>query len=163
MATIFQTYCRVGINMDNVKSTITIPLNGERGKGLSFTIDSEDFQRVAGLSWTLGFNSYKRKDGSIVHYRFYVKTHIDGKTVRLHRLIAGCDDPTMDVDHDDDNFLNNTKANLKIMTHPDHSKKSNVRKKQLSEQRKNTCVGLQATSTSGTETSSNTQDGPGQP
>lgn len=97
----------------------------------AFKIDRNDLEKVRGYNWYLGFNSKKRKDGTIGYRRYYVYTRIANQTVRLHRLIMDVTDPSLDVDHINDDFWDNRKSNLQVMDHVTHAKKSCERKKAL--------------------------------
>ncbi len=46
---------------------------------------------------------------------FYATGRVGGRTVRLHRLLAGQDG--LEVDHKDGNGLNNLRSNLRVATH----------------------------------------------
>ena len=117
--------------------TIKLQLSGKASDKFAL-IDSEDFEKVKGYNWYIGSNVKKRKDGTVGYRRYYVFTTIDKKTVRLHRLLTNVTDSALDVDHIDDDFLNNTKANLCVMDHVTHAKKSCMRRKELLKLRKAT-------------------------
>jgi hypothetical protein len=145
-----------------VMSKIAIPFSGKRGAGKYFIIDEEDLPKVIGYRWFLDTRPKKKKDGTVSSYVYervkaFKKTETGAKTLYLHRVIAGVTDPKMDVNHINRNVLDNTRANLEVLPHAEHARlSSKVHKKE------NKCVGLSATSTSGTETSSNTATDLGQ-
>lgn len=58
-----------------------------------------------------------------VFAKFYDPTKRKARTVGMHRFIMG-EPPGMDVDHDDNNGLNNKRLNLKIMTHLENCRRS---------------------------------------
>lgn len=66
-------------------------------------IDLEDLIKVQDYSW------------SVNKTRKYVIHNKSGKTIMLHRLIMDCPEDKV-VNHIDGNPLNNTKANLEIVT-----------------------------------------------
>ena len=78
-------------------------------KGAYALIDTEDFDRVAQHGWVLD-DTFKASG--------YVRAHalINKKATRLHRFILGVTDPSIIIDHIDCDPLNNTKANLRVVT-----------------------------------------------
>jgi hypothetical protein len=79
------------------------------GKTFETLIDTEDFEKVSTLKTTWFISS----NGNNVKYR--VKGKIDGKNVYLYRFILDANSELV-VDHIDGNTLNNTKANLRVVT-----------------------------------------------
>jgi hypothetical protein len=47
-------------------------------------------------------------------------------TIRMHRVVAKCDDPSLLVDHEDGNKLNNQEENLRVCTQEENNR--NVKK-----------------------------------
>ena len=135
-----------------------LPLSGKHGQGKFALIDDEDFERVSKFKWYMDIRVKRRKDGSIPEYcHFRIRGKVgEGSPVSLHRFVLGVFDPAVDIDHINENPLDNQKANLRPMEHVEHAKKSAAKRKKNLAQRKNVCDGLSATSTSGIETSSNT-------
>jgi hypothetical protein len=81
-------------------------------------VDSTDFERVSGHRWTLMVGRAGRAS--------YAVTWIDGRTVGMHRIIAG--DPNgLDVDHRDGDGLNNRRANLRPATRSQNAANSGSR------------------------------------
>lgn len=82
-----------------------IILQGNTGKFAQ--VDDEDYERVNQYKWWLD------KDGRAFTYNIF-----DRKTkyIRMHRFIMGVTDPNIEVDHHDNNSLNNQKYNLRICT-----------------------------------------------
>jgi hypothetical protein len=63
----------------------------------------------------------------------YVAAKIDGKEIRLHRFITDCPEG-LEVDHLDENKLNNCRWNLEIVTHAENMKRMwENRKKRLAQ------------------------------
>jgi hypothetical protein len=89
------------INIDQY--TYGIPLT----KGHVAFIDKDDFDKVKDYAW---WSDYDKVLDS-----FYAKGWIDGKNIRMHRLILNVPTNTI-VDHKDHNTLNNKKNNLRLCT-----------------------------------------------
>lgn len=83
-----------------------IPLNGRAGiKGYAY-VDQEDYASLSRRPWFL-------------HHSGYVQGRltVDGPMVLLHRVILGVlDQPRVQVDHIDEDKLNNRRANLRLAT-----------------------------------------------
>lgn len=79
-------------------------------KGLIALIDDVDYDLISRHRWAATRNS---------HGEFYAATRVtrDGKQreIKMHRLIMN-PGPKMQVDHIDHNCLNNTRANLRLVT-----------------------------------------------
>ena len=80
-------------------------------KGLSVEVDPEDFEHLSQWKWWYGSGGYAvreqhlgMKDGKKIR-----------RTVLMHRLITNAPDG-MDVDHINDNKLDNRRANLRVCT-----------------------------------------------
>jgi hypothetical protein len=88
--------------------------------GLFTWVSEEDLPRIlaASIEWRLN--------------KGYVATKIEGKEVRLHRLITNCP-KGLEVDHLDENKLNNCRWNLEIVTHSENMKRmwANRKRRQL--------------------------------
>ncbi len=85
----------------------TIPLANTQ---LVALVDDEDYAIAVQHKWHLGYASNKNTKYAIC------STKIDGKwkTIRLHRLIMGVEDPKLMVDHEDHDGLNCQKHNMRI-------------------------------------------------
>ena len=86
-------------------------------QGVEFMVDAEDAERVAEHTWC-------------TDDKWYVNTHINGKLVKLHRLIMNLldsEDKTLVVDHADRNPLNNCKCNLRVCTHKENRMNANTK------------------------------------
>jgi hypothetical protein len=81
---------------------------------LSTKIDYEDYLNLKDINvkWSIVKNN---KYGTL-----RVKAEINGKKVYLHRVILGCSDD-MVVDHIDRDSLNNTRANLRVVSQKENT------------------------------------------
>lgn len=90
--------------------------------GLSFFIDSADFELVSRHGWYVALD--KRYDPPKIKA---VYGYIDGKDIGLHRILmkppAG-----MMVDHIDGNPLNNCRSNLRVCTHTENTRNQKKRR-----------------------------------
>lgn len=83
-----------------------IPLLGERGAGLFALVDDEDYETVAPHGW------YANQPHG-AHYTTYARATINGRHVRMHRLIL----PDVSrIDHRNGDGLDNTRKNLRVST-----------------------------------------------
>lgn len=73
---------------------------------LQIKVDARDRHLLRTYHFTL-----KNKRG-----KWYAETKVAGRTVGLHRLVLGVDDPTIIVDHVDRDGLNNRRRNLRAAT-----------------------------------------------
>lgn len=80
-----------------------IPLS----KGYSTIVDSEMYPILIKRKWHA-----KVKPSGMV----YAAGKCGTKNIKMHRIILGVTDPSIQVDHIDGDGLNNTKANLRICT-----------------------------------------------
>jgi len=77
-------------------------------------VDDEDFDRVSALRW------YEHKTrGSLT---VYAKAMVDGETYYMHQVVMGDQAQGGVVDHIDRNGLNNTKANLRIISQAENAR-----------------------------------------
>jgi hypothetical protein len=76
-------------------------------RGKVAIVDDEDFDTVAKHKWYCKSNDYAARDARIDGQRIHVY---------MHRLIMNADVSEMEVDHIDGNPLNNTRANLRLVT-----------------------------------------------
>ena len=78
----------------------------EMNNGMAADVDDEDFLLVHGYHWT-----------ALRHrHTWYAVTRIDGRTIRMHRLILGLTDSRVQGEHEDGNGLNNRRSNLRPAT-----------------------------------------------
>lgn len=84
-------------------------------------VDDEDFERVSQYRWYALWNGNK----------WYAIANIDDKTVYLHRLIL--ETPTgFDVDHIDNNGLDNRRQNIRNCTHAENLRNQEPQKNTMS-------------------------------
>ncbi len=78
-------------------------------------VDDEDYLEVAKYKWRLRHAHTKK--GDLFYARAWTPM-VDGhrKLIMMHRLIMKVDDPSVIMDHSDNNGLNNQKINLRIAT-----------------------------------------------
>ena len=81
--------------------------------GLIATVDDEDFDRLSAHVWY----AHRNKGSRTV----YAKAIKDGITLYMHRLVLRAP-PHMVADHIDRNGLNNTRANLRLVTLSENSR-----------------------------------------
>jgi hypothetical protein len=86
--------------------------------GMVAKVDSEVFELVSKYNWYL----VKQAD------RLYTSAWINGKNVSMHRLILGGEAGELDIDHKDNDGLNNTRENLRVATRSQNSANSRKRK-----------------------------------
>src|ERR1051325_6552 len=91
------------------KSTMpkTIPLM----HGLVSIVDDGDFEIVRGLKW----KAYKSSKSQSFYARLHVRENGKYRTVLMHRLLMNAKDG-QEIDHIDNNGLNNQRANLRFST-----------------------------------------------
>ena len=76
----------------------SIQITGEKGRGKSFLVDNEDYDKVKNFNWHLSYYGYPR-------------TQISKKKVLVHRLILGAKVGDL-IDHKNRDTLDNRKINL---------------------------------------------------
>jgi hypothetical protein len=84
----------------------TIPLHGAKAAGRSALIDDRDFGLVSPHRWNVAERT--RANGST---ETYAVTKIQGRMIKMHRLITGFQWKT--VDHRNGNGLDNQRSNLR--------------------------------------------------
>lgn len=94
-----------------------IKLSGKVGAGLVTLVNNEDYEKVNQYRWYVGKN----------RHTYYVSSHINGKTVQLHRFILGLNNPKVCVDHINGDGLDNRKCNLRIATNRQNQHNSQAR------------------------------------
>lgn len=83
------------------------------GDGYETLIDLEDLSAVSKHNW----RPFLPKDSSSV----YVRSHIKGQSVFLHRFVMNASDEKLPVDHIHHNTLDNRKSQLKITTNQENN------------------------------------------
>src|ERR1035437_1832887 len=82
--------------------------------GYKCQVSDRDFKWLNSFKWFASI--IRKKDGSI--YTIYAcRSKHEGRhvqQVRMHRLILGVNDPEVDVDHKDNDGLNNQRRNLRL-------------------------------------------------
>ena len=74
---------------------------------ISILVDDQDIPLVVNRKWS----TFQAKNGM-----YYINTHINGRTVYLHRLILNAPEG-MEVDHISRDTLDNRRCNLRLVTH----------------------------------------------
>lgn len=93
-------------NKEN-KKTNKYFLDGKCGIGITsntdkeFYFDLEDYEKIKNYCW------FENNDG-------YIETNINGKTIKIHRMIMDVTDRNIFVDHINHNTLDNRKSELRI-------------------------------------------------
>ena len=98
-------------------------------RGKVALVDDEDYKELIKHKWHylastpkgLGYAACTiKKSGPIIRHP-YIKTPKQPKaTIGMHRLIMGCSDPKILVDHIDGNGLNNQRCNLRLCSVSDN-------------------------------------------
>lgn len=83
----------------------------ELTQGLVAIVDDEDYQRL------IDMGPWNASKGTNTYYARRIETRPIRKTIRMHRLILGIDDSSIQVDHINGDGLLNIKDNLRICTH----------------------------------------------
>lgn len=81
-------------------------------------IDTEDLEKIKKCTW------YGKKG----KWDQYARGMINGKEIKLHRLIMGVTDPKKHVDHKNGNTYDNRKENLRIVTNSENHMNQKLRK-----------------------------------
>ena len=97
---------------------------GYTRNGEKFYFDLEDYDKIKNYSWCCN------KEG-------YLMTTIDGKTHRMHRIIVGCSDSKLLVDHINHDVKDNRKSNLRIVNNMQNQMNAKLRSNNESE-----CTGV---------------------
>jgi hypothetical protein len=93
---------RIGSGSEDLEPMKTIPLS----QGKVALVDDEDFERISTYRWNL------LRCRNIM----YAQCHLTDRTVLMHRLVMNAP-KGMNVDHRDQDGLNNQKSNLRVCTH----------------------------------------------
>ena len=76
-------------------------------------IDDEDFEKLGQYSWTLQINRHNT----------YCQASINARVILMHRMVLGIEDPEVEVNHKNDDGLDNRRSNLRIATRLDASRR----------------------------------------
>lgn len=82
-------------------------------KGYVAVVDDDDFDWVSQWKWTA---QETVKPGKVYAVRYTKGGRLHRRRVRMHRELIGVNDPNLEVDHRDNNGLNNTRENLRVAT-----------------------------------------------
>lgn len=94
-----------------------------KNRHLVALVDDEDFEYLSQWNWC----ACKSKD---TYYSHRVDTTGEKRVkIRMHRLIMRVSDPETEVDHKDNNGLNNQKSNLRVATGSQNSRNRSVYKR----------------------------------
>lgn len=88
------------------------------GRGMVVAVDDDDYLAMSALKWRVG--------GTKKH-PYAVRTatnHQGSRNEYMHRSLLG--NPSGVVDHIDGNTLNNTRANLRVVTHSENNRNNHV-------------------------------------
>ncbi|MGV8982118.1 HNH endonuclease signature motif containing protein [Clostridium sp.] len=92
--------------------------------GFEVMVDDEDYEKLNKVKWQVSRrvnNNYAQKS---------VGSYENKKDIKMHREITNAPDGML-VDHIDGNGLNNTKSNLRIVTHRQNSQNRSTTKKSI--------------------------------
>lgn len=89
-------------------SSVRIPLSSRKYPNLYTIVDEEDAERVMRHSWSPLVRANRRA--------VYARARINGADVFLHRFLMNVSETHQQVDHIDGDGLNNTRANLRIVS-----------------------------------------------
>ena len=89
--------------------------------GTKFYIDEEDYELIKDFNWGVDTRKYE------THERKYIQFKYKGKKVNLHRLLMGFP-KGLQVDHKDNDPLNNRRSNLRTCTTSQNNANGKARK-----------------------------------
>lgn len=81
-------------------------------------VDDEDFKELSKYKW------YARKSRNTYYAERNMNINGKWKTIRMHRVILSTN-PDLQIDHIDENGLNNRRSNLRIATHQENLRNQN--------------------------------------
>ncbi len=100
------------INKTRLKNGVLFLTIWHKGAQFSVKLDPEDYPLLKEHCWRLRPGKYGTKY-AVAHTKW--KNGVR-RTIRMHRIIMGIDDPKVEVDHQDRDGLNNRKINLQLVT-----------------------------------------------
>lgn len=83
-------------------------------------VDDEDFDMLSHYSWQV------QHHGRTQYARTTIYPNGQKKTIRMHRIIIGCNSKTK-IDHRDGNGLNNKRKNLRVATCTQNNRNARLR------------------------------------
>lgn len=89
-------------------------------RGKVALVDDDDYDFLNQWKW-------HTQSGDKIGRLFYAVRQENKKVVRMHRVLLGITDSSMEVDHIDHDGLNNQRLNLRIATHQENSRNQRVR------------------------------------
>lgn len=99
-----------------------IPLSktGKVNAGKHFAlVDDEDFEYLNQWNWSLSYNMSGTQ---------YAESAINGKRVKMHRVLLGLTNPKIFGDHKDLNGLNNQRDNIRVATQTENNRNKQPKK-----------------------------------
>ncbi len=94
------------LRLEEIRRTLLINL----GEGYFARIDADDIELLSRFTWS----AHHENDRIYARARYKRSTGGDGQIITMHRLIMGF--PDLDVDHKNNDGLDNRKENLRIAT-----------------------------------------------
>lgn len=88
-------------------------------------VDNEDYRYINSFKWC------SRKQGRTFYARRQVKTERGKRAMEMHRFIMN-PGPGLEIDHIDGNGLNNSRSNLRIVTHAQNAMNRTISKNNTS-------------------------------
>lgn len=97
-------------------------------QGYCAIVDDEDFDYLNQFKWHKAAEGPSRKRRGIYAQRKIkaVGAKYRQRTILMHRIILGEDDPAIQIDHRDGNGLNNTRSNLRRATRTQNAQNRQV-------------------------------------
>jgi hypothetical protein len=90
-------------------------------RGLVTLVDDDDYEWISQWKWYASVVKGERK--------FYATTDLDGRSIKMHRIILGLQPRDgVEVDHRDGDSLNNQRHNLRQATHSQNMANIGLRK-----------------------------------
>ena|SRR5579871_6540427 len=84
-------------------------------QGLVALVDDEDFETLSVYKWC-AHRSYENGSFYAVRRDVNIAPGVPGKIIKMHQMLLG-ERPGYEIDHEDNNGLNNQRYNLRFLTH----------------------------------------------